>query len=1160
VRAGNLAEHDRQASTAEPVAPGQAAGKRTRTAGLAPEGAPVGAGAPARGRRGAASEGDGGEGQRADDWGMTSGLSSALGLEELDGEAGAGDGEGAEGAGKGAHPVQRKLASSPATATAMPAWAAVQRRGDGGAAPSDPGQVTALAQGGLGGGGALPHQSALEAGFGVELGGVRAHTDANAAQACSAMGAEAYAYGNDVAFASPSPSRELVAHEVAHVIQQQSGAGPSSGVGQAGDRFEAEADRAASTVASGGRSHLADSYAPSSSGGGAVQAKAVQKFEENEHKQMGDEGSGNAKIKLAPGLEVSFGDITAMAGDFFESVAQIKELVAIKGDGKNCPGTSDEIIFVLRVHVQHRTGEEKDYGDDLRKTVKERFYRLASFNPTHFTNVEVGDDKLTHGQRADKRGPDGKPVNNAGSYRSNHVEAIKAAAAAGKAGGARDEAMLYEAFASHFLTDAYSSGHVRTNRMSIESWWNERVPMFWTNLHWWMAEQIAKHINDNNWRGNLATVDYMWQEARDTIKKQLAEKGIPNMTFGNVVSGAVHDVDNADGVMVSVGDEVVKLVGDGKVLDANGKVQAAGVETGKKAAAGVKASVKDIEDAYAKGKAGMDPEAVVEAVRLPDGLFRAEQLWPKALPDGAAGQAATPKWQQPTVDVLLGEPTMKKALHRFANNKADTLGSEMKLEEEYKNDALQTGVLKRLRGGEDAVIATFQEIIDYVPDTGGHGGWPILQSPIDNNSDDNALEYFNEAKAKNALGTLTTEQRYKAIRFLISGSCADDEEQAIIEMLDTAAVADMVSIVTRLGGGDVKAGVDYLDSGIDGAEWDDLCNRVLSKSPTTSVYMDDDGVRAAVAAGKHTSASATTKRDWIKQLLDGSCGDDDEAAIIRILGASTPGDVATIVDGVGYGTLWDKVDGAESMQLTKVLKAKGYFATMDQATKVSWIKRMSAGRTNDNAQELIVSLLESASSTEAKAIIDLVGNGTLDWDLTGEHQDRYDAVKKSTGPVDDDAARAAVDAGQHAGASVASRQDWIRRLMDGSCGDDDEAAIIRVLRDSDPADAIAIVDGVGYGRLWDKVDGEESMQLTQLLKGKGYFATMGQATKLSWVQRMSDGRTNDNAQELIVSILESASAAEVKAIIDSVGNRSLDWDLTGSHQDRYDEVKRKHGL
>jgi hypothetical protein len=874
----------------------------------------------------------------------------------------------------------------------------VQRKGDAPVQLSAAEVQDTAARGVASGGGAVPYREAMEAGFGTSFADVSAHTGGAAASASRAIGAEAYTMGSSVAFADANPSPQLVAHELAHVVQQRAGAGPSGGVGEVGDAFEREADAAADVVAAGGQSELAARYGGGRAGA-SVQQKAVQRFEANEHKQMGDEGSGKAKIKLAPGLEVSFGDITAMAGDYFESAAQLRELAAKEGDGKNVPGSRDEILFVWRVHVQHHPEEEEQYGADLRKVVKERYYRMASYNPTHFTNVEAGDEKLTHEQRAAKRGADGKPINNAGSYRMNHLEAIKAAAKAGKSGGSRDEAMLYEAFSSHYLTDAFSAGHVRSQRISVRNWWNERVPMFWTNLVWWMAEQIAKHINDNDWRGTFATVEYMWQEARATIVAQLKDKGIPAMYFGDVISGSLHDLDNSDGVMAKVGDEEVKLVGDGEVLSEQGKAWAVGVETAKKAAASVKASCKDIDDAYAKGKAGMEPDAVVEALKLADGLFRAEQLWPKALPDGVGGQLAAPKWQHETVTELFQEPSMRRAITKFANGKAEALGSEMKMEDAYKEKALQQGVLARLKGGEAQVMATFREIIDYIPDTGGMSavGLPVIASPWDNHSDDNSMEYFKEAKAAKALHTLTSEQRFKAIQFLIKGSCDDDEEQAIIEMLDTASVAEMVSIVKRLGGGDVKKGVAYLDSGIDGAEWDDLCARVLSKSPETAVTVDDDGARAAVAEGKHNTASAGTKERWVRELLDGVCGDDDEQAIIRILSATAPADVITIVDNVGYSKVWDKVDGAESIQLTQVLKGKGYYTAMSQERRQYWVKRMSDGTTGDSAQELIVSILESIGKDDCKAIIDKVGNGTLDWDLTGSHQDRYDAVKAKHG-------------------------------------------------------------------------------------------------------------------------------------------------------------------
>ncbi len=186
----------------------------------------------------------------------------------------------------GAGIVQRKAADAPAVGKTTPTDI-VQRKAGGGA-PSDPAAVTAIAERGLGGGGGeLPHRERLEQGFGVDLSGVRAHTGDGAAGASREIGAEAYTMGSDIAFASSSPSPELVAHEVAHVIQQGAGAGPAGGVGTAGDRFEQEADAAASTVAGGGRSDLASSYAPAGAAG-ALQRKAVQRYESAEHAMIGD--------------------------------------------------------------------------------------------------------------------------------------------------------------------------------------------------------------------------------------------------------------------------------------------------------------------------------------------------------------------------------------------------------------------------------------------------------------------------------------------------------------------------------------------------------------------------------------------------------------------------------------------------------------------------------------------------------------------------------------------------------------------------------------------------------------------------------------------------------------------------------------------------------
>lgn len=99
--------------------------------------------------------------------------------------------------------------------------------------------------------GALPHLDTIQSSFGAfDVSGVQAHTDAPAAQASAAIGADAYATGSSVAFGS-SPSLHTAAHEAAHVVQQRSGVSLYGGLGQAGDAYEQHADAVADAVVSG---------------------------------------------------------------------------------------------------------------------------------------------------------------------------------------------------------------------------------------------------------------------------------------------------------------------------------------------------------------------------------------------------------------------------------------------------------------------------------------------------------------------------------------------------------------------------------------------------------------------------------------------------------------------------------------------------------------------------------------------------------------------------------------------------------------------------------------------------------------------------------------------------------------------------------------------
>src|SRR4051812_9394422 len=105
-------------------------------------------------------------------------------------------------------PVQRKASEAPADPTRMPV-----------ASPGSSGEPLPA---GL--------RERAEASTGADLGGVRVHTGAASQDAAAAIGARAYAHGSDIHFGAGEyrpGTRDgdlLAAHEIAHTVQQRSGA------------------------------------------------------------------------------------------------------------------------------------------------------------------------------------------------------------------------------------------------------------------------------------------------------------------------------------------------------------------------------------------------------------------------------------------------------------------------------------------------------------------------------------------------------------------------------------------------------------------------------------------------------------------------------------------------------------------------------------------------------------------------------------------------------------------------------------------------------------------------------------------------------------------------------------------------------------------------
>jgi len=100
----------------------------------------------------------------------------------------------------------------------------------------------------------------FERSLGVDLGGVRVHQGGAAATAAAAVGARAFAFGDDVVMGAgeyapdTAEGAHLLAHEVAHTVQQRgSAAAPQYKLTTTmpGDAAEVEADRAAAAMVAG---------------------------------------------------------------------------------------------------------------------------------------------------------------------------------------------------------------------------------------------------------------------------------------------------------------------------------------------------------------------------------------------------------------------------------------------------------------------------------------------------------------------------------------------------------------------------------------------------------------------------------------------------------------------------------------------------------------------------------------------------------------------------------------------------------------------------------------------------------------------------------------------------------------------------------------------
>ncbi len=215
-----------------------------------------------------------------------------------------------------------------------------------------------------------------ESSLGADLGGVRLHTGADAAEAAESVSARAFTVGGDIHFGAgqydpgSTGGEHLIAHEVAHTVQQAgSAAAPQYklDVSQPGDSCEVEADHAADRMVRGEPARV-------SSGGAGVSRQIMRKelrpIDSNTTHKLKHEAKTPPQ-KCGPFL---INGVAGIEGSYTVPIAAKDDKDKAKVKGGVSMGTDGE----LGVH-----GE-----------VKREFQKVAGFTPSVKESVQVTNKKV----------------------------------------------------------------------------------------------------------------------------------------------------------------------------------------------------------------------------------------------------------------------------------------------------------------------------------------------------------------------------------------------------------------------------------------------------------------------------------------------------------------------------------------------------------------------------------------------------------------------------------------------------------------------------------------------------------------------------------------------------------------------------------------------
>lgn len=499
----------------------------------------------------------------------------------------------------------------------------------------------------------------LEAALGARLDDVRVHTGAEADAAARALGARAFAIGQDVFFRHGSyephqrDGQRLIAHEVAHAIQARGNAAPigdDTTVSEPGDALEQQADAFADAFARGlddrraaapragrwpaGTHADVDAAADASAGTSAGIDAGIDAGTDAEPQAWidvaaGTGATGDAATRPRTAAAPTTGGAWA-APQLAPAVAPAGGLPIFRfyppehvelGDAASGNETTD-----IEVQFDDGTTHKLTFGQlvaladvfDSVADIKEKAKLKPAIAVQYALSWKLGIGKEPAGhddikkqvrdhileilaKNLDHFGDAAK-----GAYKKEHAEALAKAfeAGAGNDQAAFGEAVALEAFCQHYLSDLFAGGHIRTPRTEIKDWYDARFPRSNDRFVENMTNWLVGYFNEKDAIPWYVPDDMVAARVRGSIVT-MGGAAIATASVGDIVGAAFHNLDSKGLNVVSDVDESGNAVAGGYHWEAKGDdhLHADPKETTKKmTVAAMTASRRELDAARDAGK------------------------------------------------------------------------------------------------------------------------------------------------------------------------------------------------------------------------------------------------------------------------------------------------------------------------------------------------------------------------------------------------------------------------------------------------------------------------------------------------------------------------------------------------------------------------------